>query len=287
MNAWHHVEDVRLDKAWSRGLVSIFCFVVDMDHHAMSMTLSNKLKCLLVPSTRVVVFTGAGISAESGVPTFRGKDGLWREFKVQELATPEAFAANPVHVWEWYCWRIELISKVEPNPGHLVVSWMEGFFPEFTLVTQNVDGLHDRAGNRHVLKLHGDLWEARCVNCGKSRKRMTIPPDSLPPACECGGLLRPGVVWFGELLPQKDFSQAVSASERCQLFFSVGTSAEVYPAAQLPMIAKESGAYVAEINIEPSALAAVADEVLIGKAGEILPLIRQHCAPLQRERTHL
>ena len=246
----------------------------------MSVTISNKLKCLLVPSTNVVVFTGAGVSAESGVPTFRGKDGLWNEFNVQELATPQAFATNPVRVWEWYRWRMELISEVEPNAGHRVISWMEGFFSEFTLVTQNVDGLHDRAGNHHIFKLHGDLWEARCVNCDKTRKHTTVPLQSLPPECECGGLLRPGVVWFGELLPELEFSRSVAAVKECQLFFSVGTSAEVYPAAHLPMIAKENGAYVVEINIEPSALAYRADEVLNGKAGEILPLIQQQCTVL-------
>jgi len=246
----------------------------------MSIAISNKLRCLLVPSTNVVVFTGAGVSAESGVPTFRGKDGLWNEFNVQELATPEAFAANPVRVWEWYRWRMELISKVDPNPGHGVISWMEGFFSEFNLITQNVDGLHDRAGNRHIFKLHGDLWEVRCVRCKKTSKLASVPSPPLPPTCQCGGALRPGVVWFGELLPEREFSLSLDAVGRCQLFFSVGTSAEVYPAAQLPMIAKEKGAYVVEINIEPSALANKADEVLIGKAGEVLPLIQQSCTVL-------
>jgi NAD-dependent deacetylase len=246
----------------------------------MSVAISNKLKCLLVPSTNVVVFTGAGVSSDSGVPTFRGKDGLWNEFNVQELATPQAFAATPVRVWEWYRWRMELISKVDPNAGHRVISWMEGFFSEFTLVTQNVDGLHDRAGNRQIFKLHGDLWEVRCVRCKKTSKLASVPSPPLPPICECGGALRPGVVWFGELLPEQEFSRSVAATEHCQLFFSVGTSAEVYPAAQLPMIAKEKGAYVVEINIEPSALADKADEVLIGKAGEVLPLIQQSCTVL-------
>jgi len=246
----------------------------------MPVVISNKLRCLLVPSTNVVVFTGAGVSAESGVPTFRGKDGLWNEFNVQELATPEAFAANPIRVWEWYRWRMELISKVDPNAGHYVISWMEQFFLEFNLITQNVDGLHARAGNQQIFKLHGDLWEVRCVGCGKTAKLANMPSHPLPPACECGGILRPGVVWFGELLPEQEFSRSVAATEHCQLFFSVGTSAEVYPAALLPMIARENGAYVVEINIEPSALASKADEVLIGKAGEVLPLIQQGCTVL-------
>ena len=246
----------------------------------MPVAISNKLRCLLVPPTNVVVFTGAGVSAESGVPTFRGKNGLWNEFNVQELATPQAFAANPARVWEWYRWRMELISRVDPNAGHHVISWMERFFSEFTLITQNVDGLHDRAGNQHTFKLHGDLWEVRCVQCSKTTKLATVPLHPLPPVCECRGTLRPGVVWFGEFLPEREFSQSVAATEHCQLFFSVGTSAEVYPAAQLPMIAKEKGAYVVEINIEPSALASQTDEVLIGKAGEILPMIQEWCTVL-------
>jgi len=239
----------------------------------MPVQFSSKLQSLLIPSTGVVVFTGAGISAESGVPTFRGQNGLWNEFRVEDLATPQAFAAHPKRVWEWYSWRRELISRIEPNLGHLAVAKFEKFFSEFCLVTQNVDGLHDRAGNKQFLKLHGDIWEVRCVSCGLSRiDRQAVLP-SLPPLCECGGLLRPGVVWFGEMLPGDVFERAVGATQSCDLFFSVGTSAQVFPASQLPGIARQHGAYVVEVNIEPSAASGEAHEVLLGKAGEILPAI--------------
>jgi NAD-dependent deacetylase len=237
----------------------------------MPVQFSSKLQSLLIPSTRVVVFTGAGISAESGVPTFRGQNGLWNEFRVEDLATPQAFAAHQKRVWEWYSWRRELISRIEPNPGHLAVAQFQRFFSSFGLVTQNVDGLHDRAGSKRILKLHGDIWEVRCVSCGLSRIDFQPVLPSLPPLCECGGLLRPGVVWFGEMLPVDVFEQAMHATESCDLFFSVGTSAQVFPASQLPGTARQRGAYVVEVNIEPSAAAHEAHEVLLGKAGEILP----------------
>ncbi|MCI0422002.1 MAG: NAD-dependent deacylase [Acidobacteria bacterium] len=232
---------------------------------------SSKLKSLLIPLTRVVVFTGAGISAESGVPTFRGQNGLWNEFRVEDLATPQAFAAHPQQVWEWYSWRRELISKITPNQGHSAVAHFERFFSSFCLVSQNVDGLHDRAGNQRILKLHGDIWEVRCISCGLRRMDFRPVLSPLPPRCECGGMLRPGVVWFGEMLPSDVFERAVRETQSCDLFFSVGTSAEVFPAAQLPGIARQHGAYVVEVNIERSAAAHVAHEVLLGKAGEILP----------------
>jgi NAD-dependent protein deacetylase/lipoamidase len=239
----------------------------------MPVQFSSKLQSLLIPSTRVVVFTGAGISAESGVPTFRGQNGLWNEFRVEDLATPQAFATDPQRVWEWYNWRRELISRIDPNGGHLAVAEFEKFFSDFWLVTQNVDGLHDRSGNHRILKLHGDIWEVRCVSCGNGSvdSRPVLP--SLPPHCECGDLLRPGVVWFGEVLPASVFEKAVQVTQSCGLFFSVGTSAEVFPAAQLPGIARQHGAYVVEVNIERSAAAYEANEVLLGKAGEVLPAI--------------
>jgi NAD-dependent deacetylase len=239
----------------------------------MPLRLSNKLKSLLIPSTRAVVFTGAGISAESGVPTFRGQNGLWNEFKVEDLATPEAFTAHPQRVWEWYSWRRELISRISPNPGHLAVAKFEKLFADFSLVTQKVDGLHDRAGNMRLLKLHGDIWEVRCLSCGLRRMNFQPVLPSLPPHCECGGILRPGVVWFGEMLPVGVFEEAVRAAQSCDLFFSVGTSAEVFPASQLPGIARQHGAYVVEVNLERSAAAHEAHEVLLGKSGEILPAL--------------
>ena len=243
------------------------------DQYRMPVRVSSKLKSLLVPPTRVVVFTGAGVSAESGVPTFRGQGGFWNKFRVEELATPEAFQADPQRVWEWYSWRREKILNVEPNPGHLAISEFEKYFVDFTLITQNVDGLHEKAGSRKTLKLHGDIWEIRCIRCGVSRQDFTVPMKPLPPTCVCGGYLRPGVVWFGEPLPPGIFEQAIERTENCDLFFSVGTSAEVYPAAYLPSVAKQQGAYVVEVNVEPSAAAHCADEVLSGKSGEILPTL--------------
>jgi NAD-dependent deacetylase len=237
----------------------------------MSVPVSSKLRSLLVPSTRVVVFTGAGVSAESGVPVFRGRNGIWNEFRVEELATPAAFAADPRKVWEWYDWRRQLVSRIEPNAGHRAVVEFERFFHSCVVITQNVDGLHNRAGTQQVLKLHGDLWEVRCLSCGLSRTDLTSALPSLPPSCDCGGMLRPGVVWFGENLPLLAFERAVDATERCDLFFSIGTSAEVYPAAHLPGIARQHGAYVVEVNVERSAAAEMADEILLGKSGEILP----------------
>jgi NAD-dependent deacetylase len=248
----------------------------------MSVAISSKLKSLLTSSTRMVVFTGAGVSAESGVPTFRGVDGLWKSFRVEDLATPQAFQANPARVWEWYSWRQELISKMKPNPGHYVIAQFEQSCAAFCLITQNVDGLHDRAGNRRILKLHGDLWEVRCVACGSSRTEREPVVAPFPPRCQCGGMLRPGVVWFGEMLPEGVFEQAAMETERAQLFFSIGTSAEVYPAAQLPRMARQHGAYVVEVNVQPSAAANSAHEILLGKSGEILPKLQAYFSQTPR-----
>ncbi len=239
----------------------------------MSIPISSKLKSLFTRETRVVFFTGAGISAESGVSTFRGKNGLWEKFRVEELATPTAFQSDPKRVWEWYNWRREQISKVKPNSGHHAVCEFEKYFKDFCLITQNVDGLHDKAGNRKILKLHGDIWEVRCVKCDTSKMDFTVPIQPLPPVCRCGAHLRPGVVWFEEPLPEAIFEEAARKSEKSQLFFSIGTSAEVYPAAHLPALAKQCGAYVVEVNITRSAAARFANEVLLGKSGEILPAL--------------
>jgi NAD-dependent deacetylase len=245
----------------------------------MALEITNALKSLLVPSTRVVVLTGAGVSAESGVPTFRGSGGFWGNFKVQDYATPQAFQTDPQRVWEWYNWRREEILKAGPNPGHHAIHEFEEYFTEFTLVTQNVDGLHERAGSRKILKLHGDIWETRCSVCGHSVIDAEARKEPLPPICSCGGQMRPGVVWFGEFLPKAIYEQATIKSENCDLFFAVGTSAEVYPAAALPSMAKQQGAYVTEVNIERTAAASYADEVLMGRSGEVLPGLVEHFTP--------
>ena len=217
------------------------------------------------------MLTGAGISAESGVPVFRGPGGLWRNFRPEELATPAAFARDPKLVWEWYDWRRSVIARAEPNPGHLALAEFERRVPDFCLITQNVDGLHDRAGSRQILKLHGDIWMLRCTGCGGEERNTAVPLAPLPPRCACGGLLRPGVVWFGEALPAETLAAAMEAARRAEVFLVAGTSAVVYPAAGLPRAALEHGARVIEINLEPTELSEVAQISLRAKCGEILP----------------
>ncbi len=221
---------------------------------------------------RIVAFTGAGISAESHVPTFRGTDGLWRNYSPERLATAEAFSSNPRLVWEWYDWRRGLIREAQPNPGHLALSEMQRRAPgRFTLVTQNTDGLHERAGSQDVVKLHGDIWVLRCIKCGREDRDEQVPMDPLPPLCRCGGILRPGVVWFGEMLPTEPWERAMDAAGRADVFMVIGTSALVHPAAGLVQVASQSGARVAIVNPDPTPADALAEWILRGPAGEILP----------------
>lgn len=225
----------------------------------------------LAEATSVAVLTGAGISAESGVPTFRGAGGLWKNNKPEELATPEAFAKDPRLVWEWYNFRRECIAKAQPNPAHKALVQLEIQKPRFTLITQNVDGLHDLAGSGKILKLHGDIWRLRCTICGANFPNRRVPLPKLPPHCACGGMARPGVVWFGEPLPEGMMKEAEHAAAAAQVFLVIGTSAVVYPAASLVPYAKQSGAKVIEINTESTAVSATVDCALQGPAGEILP----------------
>ncbi len=225
----------------------------------------------LAEAERVVVLTGAGISAESGVPTFRGAGGLWRQHRPEDLATPEAFARGPRLVWEWYDWRRARVAKAEPNPGHLALAQLERRVPDFTLITQNVDGLHQRAGSQRVLKLHGDIWTLHCLGCGLEETNHDVPLREIPPRCSCGGLFRPGVVWFGEALPADVLRHAMEAAAHAQVFLVVGTSAVVQPAASLPLLAQQNGAKLVEINLEETPLSAQADASFWGKAGELLP----------------
>jgi NAD-dependent protein deacetylases, SIR2 family len=218
-----------------------------------------------------IVFTGAGISAESGIPTFRGAGGLWERHRPEELATPEAFARDPELVWRWYRWRQEVVYRAEPNPGHRAIAELEALGVVKAVITQNVDGLHQRAGSRNVVELHGSLWRARCVRCG-AVYRLDKPVEEIPPRCpRCGGLLRPDVVWFGEPLPQDAWERAVELASRSDAVLVVGTSGVVYPAAYIPRIAKDHGAVVVEVNVEESAVTPIADFFLRGKAGEVLP----------------
>ncbi|MFO7695262.1 MAG: NAD-dependent deacylase [Vicinamibacterales bacterium] len=229
----------------------------------------------------VTVMTGAGISAESGVPTFRGNDGLWRSFSAADLATPEAFARDARLVWDWYRWRRSVIGRALPNPGHLALARLQSRLSEFTLVTQNVDGLHQRAGSTGVIELHGSIWRARCARaCGFLRDERRLVPgaaeevdDAPPPVCACGALLRPDVVWFGEALDGDRIDLAARAAGDCEVFLAIGTSALVYPAAGLPLIAGRAGALVVEINVDDTPLTPHAGLALRGKAAEALPAL--------------
>jgi len=231
----------------------------------------SELHQRLEQARRVVVLTGAGVSAESGVPTFRGADGLWQEYRAEDLATPEAFRRNPELVWEWYDWRRQLIAKCQPNMAHHAIALLERQSPEFLLLTQNVDGLHRLAGSVQIVELHGNIWCVRCIEEGKITENLDVPLPSIPPRCECGALLRPDVVWFGEALPADALQMAFAAAESCDVFLVVGTSAVVQPAASLPMIARQRGAYVVEVNLEPTPLTPLAHEAHHGKAGDLLP----------------
>lgn len=229
----------------------------------------------IAAATRVAALTGAGISAESGIPTFRSAGGLWRNFRAEDLATPRAFARDPKTVWEWYDWRRGLIAAAKPNLGHYALAQLEQRLGDrFTLITQNVDGLHNRAGSQRVLKLHGDIWWTMCIACREVRSDFRVPLPELPPRCaSCGGMLRPGVVWFGEPLPGATWEQAEEAVRQCELLIVAGTSAVVYPAASLAPLAQSHGARVIEINTEETPLSGSADLCLRGPSGEILPQI--------------
>ncbi|HLF20127.1 MAG TPA: NAD-dependent deacylase [Bacteroidota bacterium] len=236
------------------------------------MNFSSRFLSKLEQARSVCVLTGAGISAESGVPTFRGDQGLWSKFKPEELANFDAFMRNPVLVWEWYSYRKKVMKDVLPNPGHEALVILENMIDDFTLVTQNVDNLHRRAGSKNVLELHGNIERSYCIDCGKPARDVMISESREAPRCgHCGGLLRPDVVWFGEFLPQEVFAEAEQAARRCDVFFCIGTSAVVYPAASLPLVAKKAGAYIVEMNLERTDLSATFDETINGKAGEILP----------------
>lgn len=240
---------------------------------SQSISISEALKSILSKETKVVVLTGAGISAESGVPTFRGEDGLWKKFRPEELATFDAFMANPQLVWEWYEYRRKIIDEIKPNPAHLALVDFQNYFEKFDLITQNVDGLHQQAGSKDVVELHGNIKRNKCIRCGAPYETMEKVVQGIPPKCSCGGNIRPDVVWFGEMLPQDAINYAFKVSSDCDIFFSVGTSAVVHPAASLPLIAQRSGAYVVEVNVEPTEISSVLEESLIGKAGEIMPLL--------------
>jgi len=231
----------------------------------------DQAAAILREARRVVAMTGAGVSAESGVPTFREKGGLWEQVRIEDVATPRGFRKDPAYVWAFYNARRENLGEVKPNPGHVALARLEGQYEAFVLVTQNIDGLHRAAGSRNVLEVHGNLGEVRCTDCDKVTDRAGEALEPLPRCEDCGGLLRPNVVWFEEALPEDIWAAACEAVAACDCMLVVGTSAAVYPAAGLVWDAKHHGAAVIEVNLEATDASDVADVSLWGKSGEILP----------------
>jgi len=231
----------------------------------------------ILGSRYLVALTGAGVSAESGIPTFRGKDGLWNKYRPEELANPEAFANDPEKVWKWYAWRMEKVFNAKPNKAHFAFAELEKMGLLKTLITQNVDDLHERAGSKNVLHLHGSLRVVKCTACKNSFEMENLPVIPPLPKCEkCGSLLRPGVVWFGEMLPPDILERALREVEMSDLIIVAGTSAVVQPAASLPLVVKRYRGIVVEINPSKTPLSSIADYSLRGKAGEVMDEILQY-----------
>ncbi len=256
------------------------------------MQFSENLLGKLKNAKSICVLTGAGVSAESGVPTFRTKGGLWTRYRPEELASEHGFLKNPKLVWAWYECRRRIVNDVKPNPAHLALAKLEKTVNEFTLVTQNVDNLHSRAGSRNILEIHGNIMRNFCLKCVRDAKDEDLPKPKttqkhlsfddlldeknlqcieVPKCVSCGGYIRPGVVWFGEALPHDVFERAHAATKKADFFMSIGTAGAVYPAAGLPALAHDNGAFVIEINPEPTEISQIMDETLLGKAGEVLP----------------
>lgn len=225
-------------------------------------------------ASNIVVLTGAGISAESGVPTFRGQEGLWQNYRPEELATPEAFWKDPKLVWEWYDWRRNAVKDAKPNPGHYALAELENSVQNLTLVTQNIDGLHQMAGSSNITEMHGNLWQVRCTKCGEIEQNFDVPLGELPPKCKkCGEIGRPNVVWFGEVIEISLIDEILRAIEECQVMLIIGTSGVVEPAASMGLVAKQTNKTVIEINLEETPSAGLYDIVIREKSGEVLPLI--------------
>ncbi len=243
----------------------------------MELQLSDEIRDRIRTARRALVFSGAGVSRESGLDTFRGAGGLWERMRPEELATPEAFRADPGKVWRWYAWRWQTAAAARPNPAHLALVRWESLFPSFLLATQNVDGLHTRAGSRNLLELHGTLLQAKCNRCGKRRdmgEAIAESPDE-PPLCACGGPFRPAVVWFGEMLDPSVLGRAQEEAASCDLLLSVGTSSTVYPAAGLIDLARGAGACVIEVNPEPTPYSRRIDLQIAAPAGEAVPRLTE------------
>ncbi|HET8580642.1 MAG TPA: NAD-dependent deacylase, partial [Nitrospiraceae bacterium] len=231
----------------------------------------REVRARLAPGRAVTVLTGAGISADSGVPTFRGADGLWRNFRAEDLATPEAFARDPRLVWEWYNWRRELIATKSPNPAHYSLADFERRIERFWLITQNVDGLHRAAGSQKLSEIHGNIWKVRCTRCSRVDENREVPITILPSCTACKGLLRPHIVWFGESLATEDLDRSYEALRRCEVLLIIGTSGVVYPAASFAPVAKAAGAFVVEINLDATPNTEVVDISLQGRARDVVP----------------
>jgi NAD-dependent deacetylase len=274
-DGWGHIEP---DAANPANMILPFAHIfVILLSEGESMDYDSDLAAaaeILSQAQRIAVLTGAGISAESGIPTFRGEEGLWKKYRAEELATPQSFYQNPQLVWEWYDWRRGIFASKEPNPGHLVLAKWEETLPSLTLITQNIDGLHRRAGSKNILELHGNAWKLRCTKEGTVAENHDVPLPEIPPHCpDCESLLRPHVVWFGESLDAEIIHKASLLSGTCQVMVVAGTSAIVQPAASLPLAALNAGAKVIEINPEATPLTPYVDFSLKGNSGEILPLL--------------
>lgn len=240
----------------------------------MASTLSDS-RARLAAAARIAGLTGAGISADSGVPTFRGADGLWNNVRAEDLATPEAFARNPRLVWEWYNWRRELIATRRPNAAHTALAELERRAADFWLITQNVDGLHRDAGSTKLSEIHCNIWKVRCTACGQVSENRDVPMAILPHCRDCGGLLRPHIVWFGEALAAEDIERSAAAVTACDVMLIVGTSGLVYPAASFASLAKQAGAFVIEVNLDSTPNTGLVDAALQGRAKDLVPLLLQ------------
>ena len=238
------------------------------------MEIPPPLISLLRTCRNAAALTGAGVSQESGVPTFRDSlDGLWAKYRAEDLATPQAFRRDPQLVWDWYAMRRAKVDEVNPNPGHTALAEMSRHIPHFTLITQNVDGLHQQAGSPQVIELHGNIRRVKCFRCGRMASSWTDTGPGVPTCSSCGGLLRPDVVWFGEDLPAEAVQAAERASRQCQVFLSIGTSGVVYPAADLAYVAQRHGATIVEINTGDTPLSPHVHFHLRGPSGGVLPAL--------------
>jgi NAD-dependent deacetylase len=229
----------------------------------------TRLRELLNRATRVTVLTGAGVSAESGIPTFRGPEGLWNNYRPEDLATPEAFARDPELVWRWYDWRRGIVAKARPNAAHLALAALERE-RSVSVITQNVDGLHAQAGSRELIELHGNIWKIRCADCAAITTNTEVPLRALPPRCaRCKRLVRPHIVWFGEAVDPYDYQRSVEMTRSADLFLVIGTSGLVHPAASLARLARTAGVPVVEINPDSTPNTPLADLVIPDRASEV------------------